>query len=413
MTRAADELAAGLADGPPDRVGLAVSAPGADGLADPFAGALAAALARRGHAPVALPARASPEAARAAGADRLVLVRLALTPAAGQLVAAAEVVPLRENFFLQRMGRAPSRHLTASAHADAEVRALARPQGERPTAPALVPLFTIGEPVLALAVDEAGDAPTLLVATSRSLSRHARDGQLLASRPAPAPPAGPRLRRAAAALAVGDYGGGRVAWQLAGSASAEVLDGQGASLRPVASLAAAPIASGGAGALYGTFAPGLPLLLDRLSPGAEPAALLRSGRLLQGAAAAPRPGRAAFAVLRADGVAELLTANLEGVGAPVEAVGAGFALADVDGDGEPELVASSTAVGESDRVRLVRPGSRPEVVYQSPPVPGAILAAAAGDLTGDGLDDAVLAAEQPDGETRIWLLTSDAREVAR
>jgi hypothetical protein len=46
-------------------------------------------------------------------------------------------------------------------------------------------------------------------------------------------------------------------------------------------------------------------------------------------------------------------------------------------------------------------------------VPGALLAAAAGDLTGDGLDDVVLAAVQPGGETRLWLLTADPREGAR
>jgi len=178
----------------------------------------------------------------------------------------------------------------------------------------------------------------------------------------------------------------------------------------VARIGSAPLAAGGAGSLFGAFAPGLPLFLDRIGTWTE-AGPPRSPRLLQGAAAAPRPGRAAFAVLRDDDSAEILDASLRSARPPVAAVGAGFALADLEGAGEPALVASSAEAGPDDRVRVLRLFPELETVYQSHPVPGSILAAAAGDLTGDGIDDVVLAALQPTGETRFWLLSADPREA--
>ena len=42
-----------------------------------------------------------------------------------------------------------------------------------------------------------------------------------------------------------------------------------------------------------------------------------------------------------------------------------------------------------------------------------LVAGAAADLTGDGLDDAILAAALPGGGTRLWILTADARAAWR
>jgi hypothetical protein len=416
LAAAAEDLAVRIAEGSGrDRVAISVSAPGADGLAEPFAAALAGALGRRGLAPLLLRGRDPPEqVARAQGADRLVRARLALSPGGRDLAVAAEVWSLRENFFLQR-SRGPSepRLVASSVPADAVARALARQAGARRLpAPAHVPLFAVAGRVLALAVLEAGDGATLLAATPQGLELLSTAGQRLAFRPAPAPPPGPGLRRPAAALAAGDFGGGRIAWQPAGAPEAEVLSVEEGRLEPAGRLAAAPLAAGGAGPLFGAFAPGLPAFQDRIATSADlPAA--RSARLLLAAAAAPHPGRAAFALLRDDDAAEILDASLAPVAPPAEGVGAGFALADLNGDGEAELVASSAEPGPADRVRVLRILPAGESTFQSQPVPGAILAAAAGDVTGDAVDDVVLAAVQPSGETRLWLLTSDPREVGR
>lgn len=415
LGEAADELAARLAEGTaPDRVALTATAPGADGLAEPFAAALAGALSRRGYAPLPLRGRESPEAAaRAAGADRLARIRVALSAGGRELAATAEVTAARENFFLQRApGAGPVRLLAVAVPADAVVRTLARPAGpSRLAAPTLVPLFALPERVVALAVLPAGDAAAVLAATPGGLLLLSAAGQRLAVRPAPVPAPGHALRDDAAALAVGDFGGGRIAWQPAGAPEAEVLSLEAGRLEPVATLPAAPLAAGGAGRLFGRFAPGVPDWEDRVSSTVDPGPL-RSPRVLQGAAAAPHPGRAAFALLHADDAAEILDAALAPVGR-VEGVGAGFALADVNGDGEPELVASSAEPAPEDRVRVLRLAPAAETLFQSQPVPGAIRAAAAGDLTGDGADDVVLAALQPDGSTRVWLLTADPREAAR
>ena len=58
-------------------------------------------------------------------------------------------------------------------------------------------------------------------------------------------------------------------------------------------------------------------------------------------------------------------------------------------------------------VRLDRLGSRGlHLIRHGGPIRSG---AGAGDVNGDGLDDVVLAAALPDGRTRLWLLTTDAR----
>jgi hypothetical protein len=89
----------------------------------------------------------------------------------------------------------------------------------------------------------------------------------------------------------------------------------------------------------------------------------------------------------------------------------GFALADLDGDGEPELVASAARPGSSDRARVLRLGSQVVTVFESAEVEGALVAGSAADVTGDGLDDAILAAALPGGGTRLWIVTAEARTV--
>jgi hypothetical protein len=162
-------------------------------------------------------------------------------------------------------------------------------------------------------------------------------------------------------------------------------------------------------------------------------------RTLYGVACAPRGGPIAFAALGTDLRLELLGPDLTAPSSPsssdahperpaatpgargptattfLEAIGTGFTLADLDGDGAAEVVASSADPGSRERIRVLptRPGAPP--LFESEPLEGSILSAAAADLTGDGSDDAVLGAvirlEDGSEATDLLLVTSDPREL--
>ncbi|HEU4383811.1 MAG TPA: VCBS repeat-containing protein [Anaeromyxobacteraceae bacterium] len=419
LGRAGEAVASRLAElaRPGELLALAVSAPGAEALAAPLGTAVSEALSRRGFAvaPLGGGRLAEPEAAaRAMGADRLLRLQAALSAGRRELSLLAEVIPTRQSFFLQRLPEVrpgPSRLLSLTLPADAAVLALARgapPRGRGPLPVAVRLLARFEEPVLALAAGDPGGGPSLLLVTPSALVLLGRDGRELLRRPHPAAPLSP-LRRPAAAAAVGDFGAGRVAVRLAGAPSGEVLAFVGGALRAVASLAPAPLWASDSGRVFGAFVPGKPTLADQFTRLADAAARPRSAREFAAFAGAPRAGAVAFAAVTGEGVALLLGPDLAPVGR-LEGVGAGLALADLDGDGEPELVASDAAAGIEDRVRVLRLPSG-QAVHESASLPGSILAGAAADLTGDGRDDAVLCASLPDGTSELWLVTADRREM--
>jgi hypothetical protein len=423
IARVADDLAQRAAlEVAPARIALAVLAPGVEALRDPVETALAGALGRRGHA--VLPLRgaqlADPEAAaRALGADALLRVRAAL--AGGTLALSGEIVPTRPNFFLQRAPQvrpAGSRVVVAAAPDDEASRALAAASRPGPRPLRMRAIAELPERVLALAAGPTGEggAARIVAVTPTGLALLDARGGRLASRPLPPPSPGPRVRDAAAVAVVGDLGGaGRIGCAVAGGADAEILSAAGDRLERVSSLPSAgapgatiPVAAGAAGVLYGAFVPGRGTLADVLSPRPDAAAHPRSGRELIAVSASPRTGRVAYGVLGADFALRLLGAGLEPVAPDVLDVGAGFTLADLDGDGEPEVVASSAVPGPADRVRVLRPRAAGSPLFEAEVADGPVVAAAAADLTGDGIDDAVLAAALPGGGTRLLLLTSDA-----
>jgi hypothetical protein len=405
---------------------LAVAAPAAEALTAPLETALSGALSRRGFA--AAPLRgtqlADPEAiARAIGADRLLRVRVSMALFRRELSLSAEAIPTRPSFFLQRQPAVRpggARLVTIEVPTDTATLQLLRssaPGAPPPLAVALRLLFRVEERVLALAAgDAAGDGSVAIAAvTPSALSLHGPQGQLLARRLLEPPREA--VRHPAATAAIGDFGafgGGRIACRLAGAPAGEVLAFADGELRRVAPLAAAPLWAGPSGARFGAFLPGKASLADLFGTAVDLAARPRSQRELAAFAGAPRPGRVAFGALWSDGVLTLLSPDLEPWASPVEGVGAGLALADLDGDGEPELVVSAAEAGPVDRVRVLRlprepAGAGPTVLFESPALEGSILAGAAADLTGDGLDDAVLAAALPSGESQVWLVTGDPR----
>ena len=222
------------------------------------------------------------------------------------------------------------------------------------------------------------------------------------------------MRDPAAVVALGDFGGGRLAVQQAGAPRAEVLARHGNRLDVVATLAAAPVCAWRA-AGSGAFAPDEGLLRR---PAHAVGAIRRRARArspLFAVSAAPHPGPIAYAALDANLRLELLGPDLQPAGPGLPGVGVGFALADLDGDGTAEVVASSPLPSADDRVRVFAPRAERPLLFESGPMAGAILAGAGGDLTGDGVDDAVLAlvSRGPDGAwtTELLLVTADAREM--
>lgn len=416
--------AEGLADalGPPAEgrrsVALWVEAR-ARPLSTPLAAALEAALAARGYAVVPLRGAADAEAAaRAGGHDWLLRVQAGLVPGERSLALVGELVPAWDSFFLQRRPGAravPPRLLRAQAPADPETLLLAREARPAGAPFATVrPLAELPGRVLALAVGEVPGLGVVVAAVTpeRDLLLSPA-GEVIAARrfdPAALRP----VRAPAATAALAQLGGGPLAVQRAGAAAAEVLVVAGDRLEPVAAVPAAPLGAVDGAAWYGAFAPGTGALADALAPHADPEPRLRSPRLLAAIAVAPRAGPVAFALLGQDLRLELLGPDLSPAGPPLERVGAGLALADLDGDGAAEVITSDPVASPPDRVRVLsaRPGA--PTLLASGPLDGLLLAAAAGDLTGDGVDDAVVAqvdlsAEPP--ATRLLLVTADPREL--
>jgi hypothetical protein len=424
VVAAAEALAAELGAPPEGRraLRLAVDAR-APALARLTETALEGALAARGYAVTVHRGAGEPEgAARAASEDWLLRVRAGLVPGTRELALVGELIPAWASFFLQRRPEAralPPRVLRARAPADAETLLLAREARPAGAPFATVrPLARLPGRVLALAVGDGGDGRTVVAAaTPERLVLLLADGAPLAARDAS--PAATPVRDPAAALAVGDFGGGRIALQRAGAAAGEVLALRGDRLELVGLVDGAPLCAGEAGALFGAFAPGTGVLEDllaaRIGPGTPP----RSARRLYGVAAAPRGGPLAYAALGTDLRLELLGPDLAPVPsrAPAGALatGSGFALADLDGDGTAELVASAATPGAPDRLRILAPLAPSPLLLEAGPIEGTILAGAGGDLTGDGLDDAVLAAIAPaaDGTlaTTLLLVSADPREL--
>ena len=429
------------------------------------ANASASASASPSPSPSTSPTSSNPsigDAARASGADALLRLRATLegpgkntgqgnqsgaqSEAETTLVLSGEVVSTRPNFFLQRvpLRGAGSRRVAASAPADGRLRALA---ATRPPAgpPALRPFASVPGRVLALAVgarlarrSTQGDrrdrlpapaptiappgtspttaspftSPTAPPTTMEALEVVLLDagGALLDRLALPPAPPGPRVRDLSAFLTVEGPGMDRLGCAVAGRPGLLALSLQQDRLAlgeaPAASAGALPLASGGAGRLLGLLDPRRGTIL-RLALDAPGGPTRRPERPLVTVAAAPHPGRTAFAALRDDGVLELLTSQLTAASPPLSGVGAGFALADLDGDGEPEVVASSAFPGPDDVVRVLRTGSPATLTLESSLPVGSALAGAAGDVTGDGLDDALLAAVDPGGaSTRLWVVSA-------
>lgn len=406
VARLAAELAAITArTAPPERtvVGVAVEARGAPALAAAVEARLVDDLRAAGfRGAFVAPTR---EAAAADGADAHLRLVLEL---AGDLAASGELAPVRINFFTGRP-TGPGGLVSAAVPADREARLLARARPAPPgpgTGFEVVRWAPLAAAPLALAAgDLDGDgAAELAVLEAGAVHVLGADGTVRSTLPLAAAGGeeGPPVptRDPTGTLAVVD---GALLWSvphLGREGSLRLRDG---ALAPAAPPPADPVlAAGGGGALVAPWRPGTNAFGPEFTVGNRE--MVASGPFL--AAAASAGGAVAFALTLDDGRLVLLDSDLAPTAPPVPGVGAAVALADLDGDGLPEPVVSSPALRLPDRLRVLAtaPGAEPAVRFESGDLPVLLLVGAAGDLDGDGRDEAYFAGPAAGGGAALWRL---------
>lgn len=415
-------------------IGIAVGSPDAPELARAAQTAVVAQLSRMGFKAV-LPLAGGPEAAeaeaRARGLDWL--LRLVARVDGSELALGGDAVPTWVNFWagadpVRAEGGGP---IAARAAADADVFTLARrPSGPRPLPAAqfaLLPLARLPERVVAVALgdlDGDGQAEIALQLPAAVLVLRA-DGQRLARREQgalgrsarpPREPAGaiavlpdcpPAARPAVAPLGTArEPRPGRERACLASYsfnlARGEILQLEGGELLSLQALDAPAMAAGAAGVLTGSALAGRNLFAPevRLPSGKAAALPFAPASVI----ASPRSAVPAFLAIAPDGAALLLSEELKPLDVALPPLGAGAALGDFDGGGAAQLVTSGR-VRTDDRARLWRADGWAEgPLFESEPIPGGFVAGAAGDLAGEGRDEAVLAAWNPDGGSAVYAL---------
>jgi len=382
---------------------------------------LAARLAAADLSPIVLEAptpEAAEAAARAQGARTL--ARLTLDVEAGALRARGDLLGTWVNFWSGRSPTRPPRPagaLSASVDADPEVLALAsvggppapstRPSGAREMRLLGATLARLESPVAALAAgDLDGDGRDELAAlTEHAVSVFAADGRLLARRELePLAPASVTTREPFGALAVLSGPPRLAAWSTR-HAHGEVLtlDTARGVLKPVGVLDAAPLGPGGE---RGAFVPGQTAF--------QPELRLADGKPLT----APAPFTTASLV-----APRLLFVHPDATGtlyaragaAPLRlsSLGAGSALGDLDGDGEPELVTTSPLLRPSPDVLRVHALQGTDTTTHEPLWQGALpsgraLVVVTADLDGDDRREVVVGLWKPDGTSELFLLRQGA-----
>lgn len=388
-------------------VGVYVDGPGTP-LGRATATVLMGRLAALRFAPVPVVARDADDAERVArqlGAASL--LRLAVTLEGTRVVARGDAFGTRVNFW---SGRTPTRtgkglSLAATAEADAEVVTLGgappAPPPPRPLALEVRSFAKLPAWPGALAVSDVdGDGRAeVLALVADTLVAWSGDG---------APLARAELSSARTATPARDPFGlviasaGRVVVYSARRERPEAFGADPAgwrSLGPADSVSSGPLAL--------TPLPGLAAFASGSTWNSQPLAL--PGPIVQVSWRGPH-----VLLVMGDGAGVVL--KEPGPAGRVSGVGSGSALADLDGDGTPEvLLTSPRTIGDADQLRVVALGAflatqarrgaateLPELLKRT--LGGRAVVAAAGDLDGDGRDEVILGVWRSDGSGELLLV---------
>ena len=362
------------------------------------------------------------DAALHAGADTLLEVTLHLT--SGTLLLTGTLTPTWRNFWTGELSGRP-RAVAARVPADDAARLLARSAEASEPLPGLLlrPLLQVPGRALAVAAGDAtGDGTEVIaVLTDRALSLvdlGPRGPSVLAThglggrRPADAVARDPAGGVVVAPIALAPA----VAYGDTGHLEGEVLTFDGHALTHLARLPQVPLAAGGGAILYGTPVPGAGTFARELRLVRAQGPAVHLDARAEVVSAAVGPGGEAVAVVDATWHLEWLAGpearaarrDASGGALPDAPVGAGLALADLDGDGTPERVGTAAGPpGARDQLVIATPGGR---IRARRTVPGTIRALAAGDL-GPGGRPAVVVASWDGKATWLYLLTGPGADA--
>lgn len=424
---AIDRLAAQVADEisaqhPEAPLGLFVRGESNE-LSRAFASVLAAELGRRQLPVVVIDApnaQAAEAEARAAGSRSL--ARLTLVLDSGLLHARGDLLGTWVNFWSGATPtRAPSAAagLEASAEADAHALALAAvsPSGDAATSvPQTGELRLVGGvfarlPKWTAAIasgDLDGDEKAEVVAlTDDELVAFAPDGRLLARRELRLLPSSATPSREPVGAVTVLSNPARVAYVSAQRARGEVLAVDGTTGfrvvqmidEPVLAQVGSTVIAGKLNAGMNTFQPAVTL---------SPSTQLSMARPFTTLSAFGGPNGAEWAVVFADGSGQWRKGfTPESPPMELQGLGAGTALADLDGDGTPELVTSEDSYAPAPEVLRVLPGpslgpvSDESVRFKTELPRGKAMQLAGADLDGDHSQELVVAVWMPDGTTEL------------
>lgn len=409
----ADQIVAGGTEGPIAVYVRSDSAP----LAGAFSTVLCGSLARHSLGPVALEGPDGSEAAaRKAGARALARIRVELEH--GRLVARGDLFGLWRNFWSGATATrppVPAAALAAALDADAPAIALAAPSSApAPGAGALeligAAFATLPAPSAALATgDLDGDGKAEVAAlTDEELILFSPQGQVLGRWPhRHLPPSPSPCREPFGAVAL-LQNPPRVAFTSARRAAGEALafDRRGG-LRSLGTFEGAILGRSGDAEVRGMLQPGLNSFAPELVFG--PKQTVRAPAAFTTASFFGGPERAWSLWVYPDGRATLMEGGEER--AALTGLGAGSALADLDGDGRPELVTSSAQhLADPDELRVRSIGAAESTaLWKGSALRGSVLQIAPADLDGDQAPELVLGVWLPGGGAELQVFRRAGR----